>query len=85
MTTRRLLEVECNEEDELVVHFRPRLFKVFPDESVRHWRRANLELLLAAKSILDGVIKGMTPSDSDEQGRRGRRRQRVEVKEEESG
>lgn len=82
MTTRRVLEVEYRRGEEVVVRFRPRLLSIVPSSSVRHWRNANREFLLAFRSLLDEVIDRMAPPESEEQGRRGRRR--VEVTEENS-
>ncbi|MBI4201316.1 MAG: hypothetical protein HY531_03380 [Chloroflexi bacterium] len=82
MTTQRLLEVEYRKGDEIVVRLRPHLLKMVPQESLRHWRNSNRELLLAVRSLLDKAIERMEPGAPDAQGRRGRRRQRVEVKEE---
>ena len=84
MTSRRLLEVEYRRGEEVVIHFRPHILRAVPHESLRHWRNANRELLLALRSLLDGAIERVTPPEPEEQERRGRRRQRVEVTEEES-
>lgn len=82
MTVRRLLEVEYSREEGVVVHLRPGLRQAFPQESLRHWRSANREFLLALRSLLDGAIERWGPADSEEEEKRGRRRHRVEVKEE---
>ncbi len=81
MTTHRLLEVEYRQGQEVVVRFRPCLLKGVPRSSIRHWRNANREFLLAIRSLLDGVIEQVTPPDPEEDEKRGHRRQRVEVKE----
>ena len=83
MTSRRLLEVECRRGEEVVVHFRPCLLAGVPRASLRHWRNANREFLLAVRSLLDGIIERMEPADAEAQGRRARGRRRVEVTEEE--
>ena len=83
MTTRRLLEVEYREGEEVVVRFRPHLLPGVPRDALRHWRKANRELLLAVRGLLDGAIERMEAVDSEERGRRGGRRKRVEVTEEE--
>lgn len=82
MTTRRLLEVEYRQGEEVVVHFRPWLLTGVPRESLHHWRNANRELLLAFRSVLDGAIERLTPPESKAQAKRGGRRRRVEVTEE---
>ncbi len=85
MTTRRLLEVEYSRGAGVVIRFRPRILRRgVPHDSLRHWRNANREFLLAIRSLLDGVIEQVAPPESERQERRGRRRQRVEVTEEES-
>ena len=83
MATDRLLEVEYRRGEEVVVHFRPHLLKRVPGSSAGHLRNANREFLLAIRSLLDGAIERMAPADSEQQGKRGGRRQRVEVTEEE--
>ncbi|MBI2172179.1 MAG: hypothetical protein HYU30_09240 [Chloroflexi bacterium] len=63
MTTKRsrLLEVDYDREDGVVIHVRPRALRLFPRESARHWRSANKEMLLAFRSLLDSVIERVDP------------------------
>ncbi|MEK7778167.1 MAG: hypothetical protein AAB303_06035 [Chloroflexota bacterium] len=82
MSARRLLEVEYSRDEGMVVHVRPRMMRLVPHEARIHWRNAGREYLLAMRSLLDAAIEGMPSEEPGEPGRAGRRRQRVEVKEE---
>ncbi|MBI4310833.1 MAG: hypothetical protein HY681_03535 [Chloroflexi bacterium] len=68
MKSDRLLEVDYNREDGMVIHVRPGAMRVLPKESVQHWRSANKEMLLAFRSILDSVIERVGPEEAKEQG-----------------
>lgn len=81
MSTSRMVDVEYSRGEGLVIHFRPGMMRLVPRESVRHWRNANREYLLAMRSLLDAVIERTATSEPEEKQRRGRRR-RIEVKEE---
>ena len=79
MSTHRLVEVDYSRDEGVVIHVRPRAMRLVPKESMQHLRSANHECLLAMRTLLDAVIEKTAPSEEAPQGRR---RRRIEVKEE---
>jgi len=53
----KLLEVELTDNDELVVHLRPRLLRGLPAETTQHARGAAKEVMMAMRTLLDVAIK----------------------------
>ncbi|MBI4338608.1 MAG: hypothetical protein HY680_01500 [Chloroflexi bacterium] len=59
----RLLEVDYDRGEGVTIHVRPRAARLLPRASLRHWRNANKEMLLAFRSMLDSAIERMDPGD----------------------
>ena len=77
---KRILEVDF-EDGEFTLRFDSNRLRLLPGATMDHLRTANREVLMAMRRILDRAIEYTEPK-----GRRaGRRRTRVEVKEEETG
>ena len=77
--TESLFEVEYKS-GEFVLKFRPGRLRVTPEATVDHLKAANKEVLLAMRGLLDRAIERMEPQQKPP----GRKRTRVEVKEEQA-
>ncbi len=76
--TERLLEVEYKS-GEFSLRFRPGRLRVIPGATIDHLRTANKEFLMAVRSFIDRAIERTEPGEKPA----GRRRTKIEVKQEE--
>lgn len=72
----KILEVEHNPGEELVLRIRPPLLRLLPEEAMGHLRKARKERLLALKSMIDGAIERMEEGEKTQ----GKGRTKIEIK-----
>ena len=72
----KILEVEHNPGEELVLRIKPPLLRMLPEEAMGHLRKARKERLLALKSMIDRAIERMEGREKTH----GEGRTKIEIK-----
>lgn len=72
----KILEVEHNPGEELVLRIKPPLLRMLPEEAMGHLRKARKERLLALKSMIDRAIERMEEGEKTQ----GEGRTKIEIK-----
>ena len=72
----KILEVEHNPGEELVLRIKPPLLRMLPEEAMGHLRKARKERLLALKSLIDRAIERMEEREKTQ----GEGRTKIEIK-----
>ncbi len=71
----RLLEVESQPGEEIILHFRVSALSFVPEATRGHFRTAHKEMLLALRSLLDRAIERTEKTGKT----KARRRTKIEV------
>ncbi len=71
----KILEIERNAGDEIVLRFKPSACRVLPEAAREHFWTANKEMLLALRGFLDAAIERTEAREKP----RGKRRAKIEV------